>query len=100
MSIAVENNCPSEAMPAWAFWLAAVVAIRARENSFRVKYDRYVSSNPKDPDLKRKALTAVAAKMARVAYGMIKKNQPYRRFFEQSLPSGSIPLSLAVGAPA
>lgn len=83
-----------------AFWLAAVVAIRARENSFREKYDRYVSSNPKDPDLKRKALTAVAAKMARVAYGIIKKNQPYRRFFEQSLPSGSIPLNRAVGAPA
>ncbi len=83
-----------------AFWLAAVVAIRARENSFREKYDRYVSSNPKGPDLKRKALTAVAAKMARVAYGIIKKNQPYRRFFEQSLPSGSIPLNRAVGAPA
>lgn len=82
-----------------AFWLAAVVAIRARENSFREKYDRYVSNNPKDPDLKRKALTAVAAKMARVAYGIIKKNQPYRRFFEQSLPSGSIPLNRAVGAP-
>lgn len=82
-----------------AFWLAAVVAIRARENSFREKYDRYVSSNPRDPDLKRKALTAVAAKMARVAYGIIKKNQPYRRFFEQSLPSGSIPLNRAVGAP-
>ncbi|WP_370681983.1 IS110 family transposase [Comamonas sp. GB3 AK4-5] len=82
-----------------AFWLAAVVAIRARENSFRQKYDRYVSSNPKDPDLKRKALTAVAAKMARMAYGIVKKNQPYRQFFEQSLPSGSIPLNRAVGAP-
>ena len=82
-----------------AFWLAAVVAIRIRENSFREKYDRYVSTNPTDPDLKRKALTAVAAKMARVAYGMIKKNQPYRRFFEQSLPSGSIPCREAVGAP-
>lgn len=82
-----------------AFWLAAVVSIRTRENSFREKYDRYVSSNPKDPDLKRKALTAVAAKMARVAHGLIKKNQPYRQFFEQSLPSGSIPLIRAVGAP-
>lgn len=82
-----------------AFWLAAIVAIRVRENSFREKYDRYVSSNPKDPDLRRKAFTAVAAKMARVAYGMIKKNQPYRQFFEQSLPSGSIPLNRAVGAP-
>ncbi|TDM05091.1 MAG: IS110 family transposase [Ideonella sp. MAG2] len=82
-----------------AFWMAAVVAIRVRENSFREKYERYVSSNPKDPDLKRKALTAVAAKMARVAYGLIKKNQPYRQFFEQSLPSGTIPLNRAVGAP-
>jgi transposase len=83
-----------------AFWLAGNVAVRVRENSFREKYDRYVSANPKNADLKRKALTAIAAKMARVAYGMIKKNQPYRRFFEQSLPSGSIPLSKAVGAPS
>jgi transposase len=82
-----------------AFWLAGQVAIRQRENSFRDKYNRYVSSDPGNADLKRKALTAVAAKMARVAYSIIKKNQPYRRFFEQSLPSGSIPLSRAVGAP-
>jgi transposase len=83
-----------------AFWLAGQVAIRQRENSFRDKYARYVSADPTDADLKRKALTAVAAKMARVVYSIIKKNQPYRRFFEQSLPSGSIPLSSAVGAPA
>jgi transposase len=83
-----------------AFWLAGTVAVRVRENSFRDKYERYVSSNPQDADLKRKALTAVAAKMARVAYGIVKKNVPYRQFFEQSLPSGSIPLSVAVVAPA
>lgn len=83
-----------------AFWLAGQVAIRQRENSFRAKYDRYVSLNPLDADLKRKALTAVAAKMARVAYSIVKKGLPYRQFFEQSLPSGSIPLSRAVGAPA
>lgn len=81
-----------------AFWLAGGVAVRIRENSFRAKYDRYVRSAPDDADLKRKALTAVAAKMARVAYGLIKKNQPYRCFFECSLPSGSIPLGTAVGA--
>jgi len=81
-----------------AFWLAGGVAVRMRENSFRAKYDRYVRSAPDDADLKRKALTAVAAKMARVAYGLIKKNQPYRCFFECSLPSGSIPLGAAVGA--
>lgn len=81
-----------------AFWLAAVSAVRMRENSFRAKYDRYIRAAPDDADLRRKALTAVAAKMARVAYGIIKKDQPYRQFFEQSLPSGSIPLSVAVGA--
>jgi transposase len=81
-----------------AFWLAAQVAIRQRENSFREKFDRYVASDPKNPDLKRKASTAVAAKLARVAYSIIKKNQPYRQFFEQGLPSGSIPLNRAVGA--
>ncbi len=81
------------------FWLAGAVAIRTRENSFRDKYDRYVSANPVDADLKRKALTAVAAKMARVTYSLLKKNQPYRQFFEQSLPGGSIPLIRAVGAP-
>ncbi len=83
-----------------AFWMAGQVAIRLRENAFKDKYERYISANPGDADLRRKALTAVAAKMARVAYGLIKKHQPYRRFFEQSLPSGSIPLSRAVGAPA
>ena len=83
-----------------AFWLAAVAAVHMKENSFRAKYERYIRTAPEDADLRRKALTAVAAKMARVAYGMIKKNQPYRQFFEQSLPSGSIPLSAAVGAHA
>jgi transposase len=81
-----------------AFWLAAVAAVHMRENSFRAKYERYIRSAPENPDLRRKALTAVAAKMARVAYSMVKNNQPYRQFFEQSLPSGSIPLSAAVGA--
>lgn len=81
-----------------AFWTAGVVAIRLRENSFKDKYDRYIKSNPGDADLRRKALTAVAAKVARVAYSVVKKGQPYQRFFEQSLPSGSIPISRAVEA--
>jgi transposase len=83
-----------------AFWLAGVGAVRMRENSFRDKYERYIKADPKNADLRRKALTAVAAKMARVAYSIVKTNQPYRRFFEQALPSGSIPLSAAVGAHA
>ncbi len=76
------------------------MAIRLRENSFKDKYDRYIKADPGNADLRRKALTTVAAKMARVAYGMIKANHPYRRFAEQSLPSGMIPLIRAVEASA
>ena len=81
-----------------AFWMAGQVAIRVRENAFKDKYDRYIRTDPGNADLRRKALTAVAAKMARVAYSVVNTGQPYRRFYEQSLPSGSIPLSRAVEA--
>jgi hypothetical protein len=81
-----------------AFWVAGHVAVRMRENPFRAKYDRYLKSDPTNPDRKRKALTAVAAKMARVVYAGVRTNQPYRCYFELGLPSGSIPLSGAVEA--
>lgn len=82
----------------FAFWFAATIAIRMRENSFREKYERYIKPEPNDADRKRKALTAVAAKMARVAYALVKRQTPYRCYFESALPGGSIPLSRAVGA--
>ncbi len=80
------------------FWLAGLRAVHLRENEFRAKYQRYVSSNPLDADRKRKALTAIAAKMARVAYGVVKNGTDYQPFFQQRLPSGSIPLTRAVEA--
>jgi hypothetical protein len=46
------------------------------------KYDDYVRSEPKNTDLKRKAYTAVAAKMARVVYGLIKTDSDYRHFLQ------------------
>jgi len=82
----------------YAFWMAGSVAIRMRENSFRDKYRRYVHADPTNRDLKRKALTAVTAKMARVAYAVVKTRTPYRTFYEAAVPSGSIPLSRAVEA--
>jgi transposase len=82
----------------YAFWFAATVAVRMRENSFRYKYERYILTDPTDPDRKRKALTAVAAKMARVAYAIVKTGVPYRAYFEATVPSGSIPFSRAVEA--
>jgi transposase len=83
-----------------AFWMAGLVAIHQRENAFRDKYERYLSATPFDADRKRKALTAVAAKMARVAYAVVKHGSDYQCFFEQRLPSGSIPLARAVEAPS
>lgn len=79
-----------------ALWLAAATALRQRENSFRNKFHRYVQSAPNDADLRRKAMTAVTAKMARTIYGLIKSGKPYQSYFED-LPSGSIPLCGAVG---
>jgi transposase len=79
-----------------AFWMAGLVAVHQRENAFRDKYERYLSSTPFDADRKRKA--AVAAKMARVAYAVVKHGSDYQCFFEHRLPSGSIPLTRAVEA--
>lgn len=73
-------------------WMAAQVAIRQRENSFRDKYTRYIAKDPTNPDRKRKALTAVTAKMARVVHAVIKGDTPYRPFFEGSEPRGRTPI--------
>jgi transposase len=81
-----------------ALWQAATVAIRMRENAFRDKYARYVAADPTSADLRRKAHTAVTAKMARVAYALVKFDRPYRGRFEVGLPSGSIPLTATLEA--
>jgi transposase len=82
----------------YALWMAAVSAVRMRENAFRDKYQRYIAHAPEDSDLKRKARTAVTAKLARTAYALIKHDCDYQPRFEQRLPSGSIPLRRAVEA--
>ncbi|MEM1389619.1 MAG: IS110 family transposase [Pseudomonadota bacterium] len=69
-----------------AFWMAGQVAIRQRENSFRDKYRRYIKKDPDNGDLKRKAMTAVAAKMARTAFAVIKTETDYRPFLESVGP--------------
>jgi len=63
------------------FWLAGQVAVRQRENDFRDKFVRYIARDPFNRDLRRKALTAVAAKMARVAHALIKHGTDYRPFY-------------------
>ena len=75
------------------FWVAAQVAIRQRDNSFRAKYERYIAKDRDNADLKRKALTAITAKMARTAHAVIKSGSDYRPFFERPTPSGRTSLS-------
>ncbi|HBJ41734.1 MAG TPA: IS110 family transposase, partial [Hyphomonas sp.] len=65
-----------------ALWMAGLVAIRQKENNFRDKYTRYIARDPDNPDLRRKALTAVTAKMARTAHAIIKSGKAYRPFYE------------------
>jgi transposase len=74
-------------------WIAAQVAIRQRNNSFRDKYERYIARDRDNPDLKRKALTAITAKMARVVHAVIKSGSDYRPFIEGSAPGGRTSLS-------
>jgi transposase len=81
-----------------ALWMAGQVAIRQRENSFRDKFERYIARNRHDADLRRKALTAITAKMARVVHAVVKTGGDYRPFVEGPVPGGRTPLNGAVRA--
>ena len=50
---------------------AGTVAIWMQQNSFRRKFEDHVRPDPKNADRRRKGYTAVAAKMARVAYAVV-----------------------------
>ena len=78
-----------------ALWMAAQVAARQRDNSFRDKLGRYTARDRHDADLRRKAVTALTAKMARVVHAVIKGGAEYRPFFERPVPGGRT--SLCVG---
>src|ERR1700676_1864131 len=74
-----------------AMWLSARVAVRQKENSFRDKFERYIAKDRRNADLNRKALSALAAKMARVIHAVIKSGSDYRPFIEVAVPSGRTP---------
>ena len=82
----------------YAFWMAGTVAIRMQQNSFRRKFEDYIRPDPQNADRRRKGYTAVAAKMARVAYAVITTGNDYRRFPEAARPGGRIPSPRAVEA--
>ena len=55
-----------------------------REKSLRRMFDNYVRRDPLNPDLRHKVYTAVAAKLARIVFGLTKSETDYRPFFEHS----------------
>lgn len=74
-------------------WIAGQVAIRQRENGFRHKFERYIARDRDNPDLRRKAMTAITAKMARVVHAVIKNGSDYRPFVEGRVPGGRTSVS-------
>ncbi len=58
-------------------WMAGQVAILQKTNSFRDKFERYIAKDRHNTHLRRKAYTAIAAKMARTVHGIIKRGEPY-----------------------
>lgn len=82
----------------YACWMAGAVAVRMQQNTFRRKFEDYVRPDPLNKDRRRKAYTAVAAKMARVVYAVVTSGIDYRRFPEATRPGGRIPSPRAVEA--
>lgn len=74
-------------------WIAGQVAIRQRENGFRHKFERYIARDRDNPDLRRKAMTAITAKMARVVHAVVKGGYNYRPFVEGRVPGGRTSVS-------
>ncbi len=74
-------------------WIAGQVAIRQRENGFRHKFERYIARDRDNPDLRRKAITAITAKMARVVHAVVKSGSDYRPFVEGRGPGGRTSVS-------
>jgi transposase len=73
-------------------WTAGQTAVLKRTNSFRDKFERYISKDRHNAHLRRKAYTAIAAKMARTVHAVVKHGEPYRPFYEGVNPGGRTPL--------
>ena len=69
-------------------WMAGQVAITQRANSFRDKFEGYITKDRHNKHLRRKAYTAIAAKMARTAHAVVKSGEPYSPFFEGAIHNG------------
>lgn len=69
-------------------WMAAQVAILQRPNSFRDKFERYITKDRHNTHLRRKAFTAIAAKMAPTVHAVVKSGETYRPFYNGTIHSG------------
>ncbi|SNT76963.1 IS110 family transposase [Paracoccus seriniphilus] len=69
-------------------WMAGQTAVQTKTNSFRDKFERYISKDRHNAHLRRKAYTAIAAKMARTVHAVVNHGEPYRPFFEGVSPGG------------
>ena len=69
-------------------WMAGQTAVLKRTNSFRDKFERYISKDRHNAHLRRKAYPAIAAKMARTVHAVVNHGEPYRPFFEGVSPGG------------
>ena len=58
--------------------------LRAPSASSNTTFGRYVAGHGGDADRRRKAMTALTAKMARVAHAVVKTGTQYRPFVERS----------------
>ena len=67
--------------------MAANIATHMRENTFRKKYHALIKNDPTNADLKRKARVAIATKIARVVYSLIKNDTDYRCYYESDNPA-------------
>jgi hypothetical protein len=72
--------------------MAAQVAARQRYNRFREKLGRYIAGHANDADRRRKAMTALTAKMARVAHTVAKQGHNTGRSSSDRTPGGRTPL--------
>ena len=73
--------------------MAGQTAVLKRTNSFRDKFERYIAKDRHNAHLRRKAYTAIAAKMARTVHAVVNHGEPYRPFFEGGEPRRKDPLS-------
>jgi hypothetical protein len=67
-------------------WMAGQTAVLKRTNSFRDKFERYISKDRPNANLRRKAYTAIVAKMTRTVHAAVNHGEPYRPFFEGGEP--------------